>query len=112
MAKTKRRNVKKTKKNKSHKQKYDMKGCSGKKNKLVMKKCKVCKRVHSGKHQSGGCNCQSGGNSIGLFQNVSNIGSNFVNSLVGVYNGLNAIPPPVSVDPTLGHFAGRKIFQY
>ena len=40
---------------------------------------------------------QRGGNSIGIFSNISTMGTNFLNSFTNVYNGLYTIPqiPPV-----------------
>lgn len=114
MAKTKRRTVNKSKKTRTKRQKYVMKGCykKSKSNGRKMMRCKLCNRVHSGKHQSGGCNCQSGGNSIGLYQNAANVGNGFLDSLTGIYNGFNGIPQPISSDPTMGHFAGISKFHY
>lgn len=110
MAKTKKRLLKNRKLNKRRKTiKYNMRGCY----KKILKKCKKCNRIHSGKHQSGGCGgCQMGGNSVGIFQNVSNIAHGFGDSVLGVYNGLNALPPPVSSNPVIGHFQNAAKFKY
>ena len=106
MAKTKKRPLKNRKLNKRRKSiKYNMKGC-------YHKKCKKCNRVHSGKHQSGGCACQTGGNSVGILQNITNIGRGFGDSLLGVYNGFNAVPQSVSSNPTAGHFQHAAKFKY
>jgi len=113
MAKTKKSLAKNGKLNKSRKSrktiKYNMKGCFHKKN---VKKCKKCNSRHSKKHQIGGCACQSGGNSVGIFQNVANVAHGFGDSITGIYNGLNAIPPPVSSNPTMGHFQNASKFKY
>jgi hypothetical protein len=87
--------------------KYNMKGCFRKNKSTKMNKCKICNRVHKGKHQKGGCACQFGGNSVGIFQNFSNIGQNFMNGVVGIYNGLNTLPQPVSPYPTQGHLDNK-----
>ena len=62
----------------------NMKGCS-KKN--CNNNCSKCKRKNTRSRRS-----QSGGNSVGIFQNISTIGSNFLNSFTNVYNGLYTIP--------------------
>jgi hypothetical protein len=110
MAKTKKRQLKNRKLNKRRKSmKYNMKGCYNKK----LKKCKKCNRIHYGKHQSGGCSgCQMGGNTVGIFQNVANVAHGFGDSVHGIYNGFNALSPPVSSDPTEGHFQGYSKFKY
>jgi hypothetical protein len=85
--------------------KYYMKGCSGS---LGRKKCKKCNKYHK---LNGGCvSCQGGGTSLGFFQNIQNIGGNFFNNILGVYNGLQTIPQPVSGDPWKGQYSGRKNF--
>ena len=98
------------------KTRYAMKGCSRNHRHSNKTKCRMCNKIH--KKQKGGCgtcvggSVQHGGNSIGLYQNLSNIGSNFFNGITGIYNGLNAIPQPISVDPWKGHFSGRHHFKY
>lgn len=81
--------------------KYRMKGCG--------KKCKICKKT---KNQNGGCMCQAGGTSLGFFQNIQNIGSQFLNNIVGVYNGFQTIPQPISANPWKDHYLGRRNFKY
>jgi hypothetical protein len=93
----------------NHKTRYVMKGCS--RNHRRKTKCPKCNKIH--KKQGGGCatcagGAQTGGNSVGFFQNFTNIGSNFLSGFTGIYNGLNALPQPISSEPWQGHFRGSK----
>lgn len=81
--------------------KFNMKGCAR------PIKCKKCNKIH--KPKKGGCGgaCQAGGTSLGFFQNIQNIGSNFFNGVLGVYNGIQTIPQPISGDPWKNQYAQR-----
>jgi hypothetical protein len=65
-------------------------------------KCNTCNKCKSN------CKCkkqQTGGN-LGFVDNISNIGSNFFESVVNVVNtAVYANPPVVPSSPLLGHFS-------
>lgn len=113
---TRKRNARTTnKKTKTKtKTKYVMKGCSIKNKSLASKikhrkTCPKCRMMRGG---CGTCNMgggnKRGGGTLGFFDNINNIGTNFTTGLTNFTNTiLYASPPLPSAYPTVGQFVNK-----